>query len=95
MKSLMFFVAIALVAALFVGYYEKMEDADPEKVFFLKKQPTLKVHFVNIFAYESDDKKLSELSDEEKRHVIDYCKYRLGISTDLKDQQALEACKQR
>ncbi|WP_349306210.1 hypothetical protein [Pseudomonas sp. Seg1] len=95
MRSLIFFAALALAAALFVGYYEKMEDADPEKVFFLKKHPTLKMHFVNIFAYERDDKHLSELDDEEKRQVIDYCKYRLGIATDLKDQQALDACKQR
>ncbi|MGN4051979.1 hypothetical protein [Pseudomonas sp. SM4] len=95
MKSLLLFAAIALSGAMFVGYYEKMEDADPEKVFFIKKHPTLQIKFVNIFANEADDKKLTRLSDVERQYVIDYCNYRLGISTELKTQQDLEHCKQR
>ncbi|WP_367616829.1 hypothetical protein [Pseudomonas xanthosomatis] len=27
--------SLSLTAALFIGYYEKMEDAYPEKVFFI------------------------------------------------------------
>lgn len=72
-----------------------MEDAYPENVFFIKKSPTLQMKFENIFAYESDDKKWSELNDAERQLVIQYCKYRLGIITTLKNQSELEAFKKR
>ncbi|WP_347911608.1 hypothetical protein [Pseudomonas grandcourensis] len=95
MKPLLIIFPIALLAFLYIGFYEKMEDAYPEKVFFIKKSPTLQMKFENIFAYESDDKKLSELSDTERQLVIQYCKYRLGVITTLKSQNELEECKKR
>ena len=95
MKPLLLIFPIALFAFLYIGFYEKMEDAYPEKVFFIKKSPTVQMKFENIFAYESDDKKLSELSDTERQLVIQYCKYRLGIKTTLKNQNELEKCKRR
>ncbi|WP_253950524.1 hypothetical protein [Pseudomonas lijiangensis] len=95
MKSLIIFLSITFIVSLYIGFYEKMEDAYPEKVFFIKKSPTLKMQFENIFAYESDDKKLSELSDTERQQVIQYCKYRLGVTTTLKNQNELEECKKR
>lgn len=95
MKSLLIILSTTIVAMLYTGFYEKMEDAYPEKVFFIKKSPTFQMEFENIFAYESDDKKLSELSEAERRLVISYCKYRLGLDTTLKSQSELEKCKQR
>ncbi|MGY3174846.1 hypothetical protein ACVWYU_004262 [Pseudomonas sp. TE12234] len=95
MKSVLIIFPIAILAFLYVGFYEKMEDAYPEKVFFIKKSPTLQMKFENVFAYESDDKKLSELSGTERQMVIQYCKYRLGIITMLKSQKELEACKRK
>lgn len=95
MKKLFFTVSILLVAYLYVGFYEKMEDAYPEKVFFIKRYPTFQMAFENIFAYESDDKSLSELSDLERRKVIVYCKYRLGLTTTLTTQDELDNCKAR
>jgi hypothetical protein len=95
MKSLFSIFPISLVAALYIGFYEKMEDTYPEKVFFIKKSPTFQMKFENIFAYESDDKKLSALSDTERQLVIQYCKYRLGITTTLKNQDELEECKRK
>ncbi len=95
MKSLLIIVPTILVALLYIGFYERMEDAYPEKVFFIKKVPTFQIKFENIFAYESDDKKLSELSDTERQLVIQYCKYRLGMTTTLKNQNELEECKKR
>lgn len=95
MKSLLIIILAALVATLYVGFYEKMEDAYPEKVFFIKKSPAFQIEFVNIFAYESDDKKLSELSAEERHLVIQYCKYRLGITSTLQSQSELDKCKRR
>lgn len=58
MKSVLIILSITFVAALYIGFYEKMENAYPEKVFFIKKSPTLQMKFENIFAYESDDKNL-------------------------------------
>lgn len=95
MKLMLAIFSILLLAFFYIGFYEKMEDAYPEKVFFIKKSPTLQVKFENIFAYESDDKKLSELSDTERQLVIQYCKYRLGVSTTLRSQNELEECKTR
>lgn len=95
MKSLLIILSTTIVAMLYIGFYEKMEDAYPEKVFFIKKSPTFQMEFENIFAYESDDKKLSELSEGERSLVINYCKYRLGLDTTLKSQSELEECKQR
>lgn len=51
--------------------------------------------FVNIFDSDADDKPLNELDEEQRKQVIDYCKYRLGIDTTLKTQAELEACKAR
>lgn len=95
MKSLLIIVPTILVAFLYIGFYERMEDAYSEKVFFIKKYATLQIKFENIFAYESDDKKLSELSDTERQLVIQYCKYRLGVTTILQNQSELEECKKR
>lgn len=95
MKSYLIILPITIILALYIGYYEKMEDAYPERVFFIKKSPTFQIKFENIFAYESDDKSLSELSETERRLVIQYCKYRLGITTSLKSQKELEECKKR
>ena len=95
MKSFLVIMLSMFVVALYVGVYEKMEDAYPEKVFFIKKSPTFQISFENIFANESDDKKLSEVSDSDRYLVIQYCKYRLGITTTLQSQQELNQCKRK
>lgn len=95
MKSLLIILSTTIVAMLYIGFYEKMEDAYPEKVFFIKKSPTFQMKFENIFACESDDKELSELSEVERSLIINYCKYRLGLDATLKSQSELEKCKQR
>lgn len=95
MKSLLIILSITFIAVLYIGFYEKMEDAYPEKVFFIKKSPTFQMKFENIFAYESDDKNLSRLNDTDRHLVIQYCKYRLGITTTLQSQRELEECKKK
>lgn len=95
MKSLLIISTIICVVVLYVGFYEKMEDAYSEKVFFIKKSPTFQMKFENIFAYESDDKTLGELNGTERKLIIQYCKYRLGVTTDLHNQEDLELCKKR
>ncbi len=62
-------------------------------MFFIKSSPTLQVRFENIFLTDADDKPLERLSDEERGLVIAYCKYRLGIETELDTQDELNVCK--
>ncbi|MDM8350830.1 hypothetical protein P8H27_18290 [Pseudomonas sp. sp1636] len=95
MKKLIILIALLLAAVLFVGYYKAIDDAELNTVFFIKKSPTFQVKFENLFANDADNKKLHELSGEERELVIDYCKYRLGIETELKSQAELEVCKER
>lgn len=78
-----------------VGVYETYFAEDNRSVFFIKKHPTLQVRFENIFLTDEDDKPINRLSDEERKSVINYCKYRLGIETELRTQEELEACKKR
>lgn len=95
MKRLFLLIVLAVLATLFVGYYDALEDAETHKVYFIKMSPTFQVKFRHLFANDSDDKPLTELSYQEREAVIDYCKYRLGIETQLKTQGELDACKQR
>lgn len=95
MKKIIAALAIILLAALFIGYYETRWAEDNKTVFFIKNQPTLQLEFVNIFDSDADDKPLHKLDQEERQLVIDYCKYRLGIVTRLNSQEELEACKGR
>lgn len=76
-----------------VGVYETHFAEDNRSVFFFKKHPILQVRFENIFLTDEDDKPIDRLSNEERRVVINYCKYRLGIETELKTQEELEVCK--
>jgi hypothetical protein len=95
MKKSIVITILGLLAVLFVGYYESLDDAEVNKVFFIKKSPTLQIKFRNLFANDADDKPLERLTDDQREQVIDYCKYRLGIETALHNQEELEACKQR
>lgn len=95
MKKLIILIALALGAVLFTGYYKAIDDAELNTVFFIKKTPTFQLKFENLFANDADNKKLLELDNEERQLVIDYCKYRLGIETELKTQEELETCKSR
>lgn len=94
-KSAILFAAVLALSALWlnVGFYETYFAEDNRTVFFIKKYPTLQIRFENIFLSDQDDKPLSRLSDEERDVVIAYCKYRLGIETELKTQDELDACK--
>jgi len=92
-KLISLLVLIALLH-LFVGFYETRWAEDNRKVFFIKKYPSLKVEFVNLYASDADDKALEQLSPLERVAVRDYCKYRLGIETRLETQTELERCKE-
>jgi hypothetical protein len=95
MKKTLFPLPFALIAALFVGYYETQWAEDNRLIFFIKQSPTFQFAFVNIFDSDADDRPLDKLTDEQRKYVIDYCKYRLGIETTLTTQAELEVCKGR
>jgi len=75
------------------GYYTEIGEFQNYTHVFIKKSPTLRVEFENIFANQRDDKKLSKLDIQERQKVMDYCRYRLGIDTTLETEDDLEQCK--
>lgn len=95
MKKPLLIVAAPLTASTFLGYYEETGEFQTYTHTFIKKHPTLQVKFENIFANYRDHKALSELTHQERQQVIAYCKYRLGIDTQLTTQDELEQCKER
>ena len=86
---------LTLTAHLFIGYYTPQGIHDEGSIFFFKKHPTLQLKFKNIYTKDEDPKPLSELNMIEINTIIEYCKYRLGIETQLESESALESCKAR
>jgi hypothetical protein len=95
MKKLLLMIPPSLTAWFFVGYYTDTGEFEAYTHTFIKKHPTLQIEFENIFANYRDHKPLNELTPEERQQVIAYCKYRLGIDTQLQNQDELEQCKER
>ncbi|MBK5529874.1 hypothetical protein JFT86_23330 [Pseudomonas sp. TH06] len=95
MKKLLIVAILAVVAMLYVGYYEALEDGDIETIVFIKKHPTFQMKFYNIHANDGEIRKVDRLTAEERGWIVDYCRYRLGIDTDLKTQDDVEMCRQK
>lgn len=83
---------LALLVVLNVGYYNEVSDAEVNTIFFIKKTPTMKMKFFNIHANDGDYRQIDRLSDELRQDIIDYCKYRLGIETEVKTQADIVMC---
>lgn len=94
-KATLLVTLVVFLAWLNVGYYETYFAEDNRVVFFLKKHLSFQVRYENIYLTDENEKPLGRLSDEERGVVISYCKYRLGIETQLRTQEELDACKQR
>lgn len=92
MKKLLIFIVLVVLAALNIGYYEAVEEADLEVIPFIKKHPTFQIKFYNIHANNGDVRKLERLTEQQRKWLIDYCRYRLGIDTDLTTQADVEMC---
>lgn len=95
MKKILFAAVLAVLAVLYVGYYEALEDGDIETILFIKKHPTFQMKFYNIHANDGEIRHVERLTDEERKWIIDYCRYRLGIDTDLKAQSDIEMCRKK
>ena len=93
MKTLLFIAVLSLVSVLYVGYYEALEDGDIETILFIKKHPVLQMKFYNIHANDGDIRQVERLTSEECKRTIDYCRYRLGVDTDLRMQDDVEMCR--
>lgn len=83
---------LAWLGVINIGYYNEVSDGEVHKVFFIKKTPSLRMHFFNIHANDGDYRKVESLSDEYRQDIIDYCKYRLGVETEVKTQADVEMC---
>ena len=93
MKAIIFVIFLVLYGVFNYGYYIYLEDAEPERILFKKRFLSPQVRFDNIFANEADDVKFEQLTFEQRNKVIAYCKYRLGIITELTTEADLEQCK--
>lgn len=95
MKKLIALIVLTLVTVLYVGYYEALEDGDIETILFIKKHPTFQMKFYNIHANDGEIRQVERLTEQERKWIIDYCRYRLGIDTDLKTQNDVEICRKK
>ncbi|WP_336353725.1 hypothetical protein [Pseudomonas atacamensis] len=95
MKKLIALIVLALVTVLYVGYYEALEDGDIETILFIKKHPTFQMKFYNIHANDGEIRQVERLTEQERKWIIDYCRYRLGIDTDLKTQNDVDICRKK
>lgn len=95
MKKLLTAAVLAVLAVLYIGYYEALEDGDIETILFIKKYPTFQIRFYNIHANDGEIRQVERLTDEERKWIIDYCRYRLGINTELKTQNDIEMCRKK
>jgi hypothetical protein len=95
MKKLTALFVLVLVTVLYVGYYEALEDGDIETILFIKKHPTFQMKFYNIHANDGEIRQVERLTEQERKWIIDYCRYRLGIDTDLKTQNDVEICRKK
>lgn len=93
MKKLLVGAAFALGAMLYGGYYQALEDGDIETILFIKKHPTLQMRFYNLHANDGEIRQVERLTDEERKMIIDYCRYRLGLDTALRTQDEVERCR--
>jgi hypothetical protein len=95
MKKLIALMVLVLVTVFYVGYYEALEDGDIETILFIKKHPTFQIKFYNIHANDGEIRQVERLTEQERKWIIDYCRYRLGIDTDLKTQHDVEVCRKK
>ncbi|MFJ2486304.1 hypothetical protein [Pseudomonas sp. NPDC087639] len=95
MKKLLIAAILTVLTMLYVGYYEALEDGDIETIVVIKKHPTLQMKFYNIHANDGEIRKVERLTAEERGWIIDYCRYRLGIDTELKTQDDVNMCSKK
>jgi hypothetical protein len=53
------------------------------------------VQFFNIHANDGNHRRIEKLTSEQRQDIIDYCKYRLGIDSEVTTQADIEMCAKR
>jgi hypothetical protein len=79
MKKLIALAAVILPIWLFCGYYETRWIEDDKQVFFVKKSPTFKFGFINVFLSDHPDNWHGELEGEERQYAIDFANISSGL----------------
>lgn len=94
MRFAMFFLLLMLgfYTWLNFGYYRSADEFGSEVVFFKKKFATAKIEFHNIHANSEDVRNIDLISMRDKSDIVEYCKYRLGIITQLETQEEVIRC---
>ena len=92
MKTLLLLLSLILLMVLNLAYYTELEEAETHTRWFIKTSPTLRLEFFNIHANDRDYRRVEKLTDEQRQMIIDYCKYRLGIDTQVTTQADVERC---
>ncbi|WP_230414408.1 hypothetical protein [Collimonas silvisoli] len=81
---------VLLITWLFVGYVRSYLDEEQQITFFVKKFPSFQLEFIDPFANEADSPAIADLPAEDRKALVDYCKYRFGVTSD--STEALGEC---
>jgi hypothetical protein len=95
MKKILLLAILVVSAVLYLGYYKELAEGSLETILFVKKYPTLQVRFYNIHANNGDYRRVEDLTAGQRKKIIDYCRYRLGVDTVLKTQADVVMCSKR
>lgn len=94
MKKITAAMLLLLSPLLFFGFYHTRWIEDDELVFFVKKSPTYKISFINVFRTDHEDNWNGYLQDEERQYAIDFCKFYVGFETPMDTMGDFNQCKQ-
>lgn len=82
---------LTTLATLNIGYYSEVTESEARSILFLKKPLTPRMKFQNIYVNDGFYRKINELSNELRQCIVECCKYRFGIDTQVKTQAEIEA----
>jgi hypothetical protein len=83
-------ILVLLIAWLFTGYVRSYLDDEQQTTFFIKKFPSFQMEFSDPFANEGDSPAIADLSTVDRKSLVEYCKYRFGVTSD--SDEALDEC---
>jgi len=78
----------------YVGYYQTRWIEDDITKVFIKKQPTYKIRFINVFRSDHEDNWNGYMEEKERQYAFDFCKYYVGFDTPMKTVTDFHECKQ-
>jgi hypothetical protein len=94
MKQIICFMALLLCPLPFIGVYQTRWIEDDQTVFFVKKQPTYKLHFINVFRSDHEDNWKGHLEKTERQYATDFCQYYVGYKTAISSMDDFYRCKE-